>query len=568
MSWKWLFLLFLAVGFAILWQSEVRRRQFFGEVQQARRFINNLTSRYEGWQVLFLSVGTTLILTSVYSFLFRENEALWPRSKRTFFRLLRKLPGVQAKIDKELEKNMKTIEVESFSVKRGIKTRLVLPKKGLSSEEVLKELTYLATISEIKWEKGYVSGALYNCSPDLTSLSAKVFEMFVWSNPLHQDIFPSVRRMEAEVVQWTVDLFNGSKDACGLMTSGGTESILVAMLAYRQIGYDRGIEYPEIVCPTSVHCAFNKAAEYFRMKITQVPLDPRTRKVNVKAMAKAISRNTVVLVGSAPHFPYGIIDPIEDIGKLACKYGIGMHVDCCLGGFIVPFMERAGFQMEPFDFRVKGVTSISADTHKYGFTPKGTSVVMYANKNLRHKQIFVCSDWQGGIYATPTLAGSRAGALVATTWATLVHTGEDGYVESTKKIITTARKIISDLTNVPGLYVMGSPKVSVIAFGSNDFDIYRLFVALSKKGWALNNLQFPPSFHICLTMLHTKDGVAERFVKDVKACTKEIMKTPKSKSTGSAALYGTVQAISDRSIVSDIACGYFDLYYKATPTFK
>ena len=563
MAWKWIFFLLLAIGLGVVIQSETRRKQFLGEIQQARLFINRVSENFEGWQVIFLAVGITLIATNFYAFLFREDDTLWNRTRRGFFRLIRKIPWYRAKIESELGKTLKEIEKD---ICKGEKRFLTLPKKGLSSDKLLKEVDALASLGDDKiWKDGYVSGALYNCSDELTKLTAEVYGRFAWSNPLHPDLFPHTRKMEAEVVQWTINLFNGGKEARGTMTSGGTESILMAMRVYREIGYERGIEYPEIICPISVHCAFNKAADYYRMKITQIPVDPRTRKVNLKAMAKAISRNTVVLVGSAPQFPHGIIDPIEDIAKLARKRGIGVHVDCCLGGFLVPFMNKAGYPIEPFDFQVPGVTSISADTHKYGYAPKGTSVVMYANKELCHKQYFISPNWQGGIYGTPSMAGSRPGGLIAATWATMMYMGEDGYVDATKKIISTARKILDGLKKIPGIYILGAPKLSVIAIGSKDFDIYCLSGALTKRGWNLNSLQFPESFHIGLTFLHTKKGVAERFIKDVRECTAEIMKNPKMKPTGSAAMYGMAQAIPDRSIVSELATGFIDILYKATP---
>ena len=563
MAWKWIFFLLLAIGLGVVIQSETRRKQFLGEIQQARLFINRVTENFEGWQVIFLAVGITLIVTNLYAFLFREDETLWNRTKRGFFRLIRRIPWYRAKVESELVKTLRDVEKDLC---KGEKCCLTLPKKGLPSDKLLKEIDALASLADDNvWRDGFVSGALYNCSDELTKLTAEVYGRFAWSNPLHPDLFPHIRKMEAEVVQWTINLFSGGKEARGTMTSGGTESILMAMRVYREIGYERGIEYPEIICPISAHCAFNKAADYYRMKITQIPVDPRTRKVNLKAMAKAISCNTVVLVGSAPQFPHGIIDPIEDIAKLARKRGIGVHVDCCLGGFLVPFMEKAGYPIEPFDFQVPGVTSISADTHKYGYAPKGTSVVMYDSKELCHKQYFVSPNWQGGIYATPTMAGSRPGGLIAATWATLMYMGEDGYVNATKKIVSTARKIQEGVKKIPGIYILGAPKLSVIAIGSKDFDIYCLSGALTNRGWNLNSLQFPKSFHIALTFLHTKKGVAERFIKDVHECTAEIMKDPKMKPTGAAAMYGLAQAIPDRSIVSELATGVIDLFYKATP---
>ena len=565
MFWTWLFVGLLVVGGGLVWQDEEMRRKLFRELQGARDALNELAGPYEAWQVMFVSVGATLIGVSLYSFLCREDKSLKSRIKATFFRLLRSFPPIRTKIEKEVNKTLRDVEKSMFPVRPGEKYRTQLPAKGLSQDKVLKEISDLEKHAGVEWQKGLVSGALYNCSQELTALTTEVFRKCAWTNPLHADLFPYIRKMEAEVVSWCVGIFNGGKDACGTMTSGGTESILMAMRVYRQLGYERGIHYPEIVCPLSAHCAFNKAAEYFHMKITHVPVDPCTRQVNMKAMARAISKNTVVLVGSAPHFPQRIIDPIEDIAKLAYKHGIGCHVDCCLGGFVVPFMEKAGFPIAPFDFRVRGVTSISADTHKYGCAPKGTSVILYSNKELKHRQYFVDPNWQGGMYATPTVAGSRPGCLIAATWATMLYIGMDGYVEATRKIVSTTRKITTGLKKIPGLYLLGAPKAFVVAFGSKDFDIYRLSDAMKDRGWNLNSLQFPSSIHLCVTLLHTQEGVADRFIRDTKECTAEIMKNPKAESTGSAAVYGMAQSIPDRSIITELACGFMDLYYKADP---
>ncbi len=427
MRWKWLFLCVLVVGAGFLWQNEEARKELWRELQYARKTLNDLAGGYEPWQVAFVSAAVTLLAVGIHSFLFHEDESLGSRMKKAFFKFVRRLPFIRSKIQSEIEKMVSSVGASAFGAKPGETFRTSFPKKGHSVEEVMREIDERQqVVKDVEWRKGWVSGTTYDCSPQLTALNAEVYAKFLWSNPLHMDVFPSLRKMEAEVVQWCVEIFNGGKEGCGVLTSGGTESILMAMRVYRQFGLEKGIRYPEIVAPVSAHCAFNKAADYFRMKLTLVPVDPVTRKVNLKAMAAAISGQTVVLVGSAPHFPHGIVDPIEDIARLTHRNGVGCHVDCCLGGFLVPFMEKAGFQLDPCDFRVKGVTSISADTHKYGYTPKGTSVVMYANKEIRHRQFFVDTDWQGGVYTTPTMAGSRPGGVIATTWATLMYMGEEG----------------------------------------------------------------------------------------------------------------------------------------------
>ncbi|GFN83171.1 sphingosine-1-phosphate lyase 1 [Plakobranchus ocellatus] len=530
-----------------------------------KSFVNRLCGDLEPWQIVVYTGGTTFAVLYLKDFLFHDDENLSDRAKRQFFKMVKKIPMVQKKIEEEMGKATSSI---AESVNKNVEGEYLhrLPSSGLSSDKLLEELKRYKKMTNNSWKSGMVSGTVYNGDDSLTELMAKTYGMFAWANPLHPDVFPDVRKMEAEVVRMCCSMFNGDKDSCGAVTSGGTESIMLAMLAYRNIARDRGIKIPEIIVPVSAHAAFDKAANYFHMKITHIPLDEHTRKVDLNAMKKAIGRKTSVLVASAPQFPHGIIDPVEDVAKLGQQYGIPVHVDCCLGGFLLPFMDKAGFPIRPFDFRVPGVTSISADTHKYGFAPKGSSVIMYRTKALRLRQFFVQPNWTGGIYASPTFAGSRAGAIVAACWATMVHFGEEGYVDSTKRIISTTRYIASCLKSVNGIFVYGEPLVSVVGLGSKDFNIFRLFDALVEKNWNLNSLQFPSSLHLCVTLLHTQPGVADQFVQDVKDCVQEIMKNPSAECGGAGAIYGMAQSIPDRSLVNEIAGAFLEACYSTQPS--
>ncbi|XP_026878408.2 sphingosine-1-phosphate lyase 1 [Electrophorus electricus] len=546
--------------------SEVYKEMLLLYAKEARNYINSQCAGMEPWQIIAATLLTSLGAVWVKGFFFQQ-ESLTSRIKKQFFRLIRKIPFVGTSIQNQLNKALDDMSVSLCTLKEGMSYTKHLPAQGLTQEQVLDSIRQYQTLNEVQWSKGKVSGAVYWGDEKLTELLVKVYGEFAWSNPLHPEIFPGVRKMEAEVVRMTCSLFNGGLDSCGTVTSGGTESILMACKAYRDLAYERGIRHPEIIAPVSVHAAFDKAAHYFGMKLIHIPLDKKTMKVNVQAMKRAISKNTAMLVCSAPQFPHGIIDPIVEIGKLAEKYNIPFHVDACLGGFLIVFMEKAGFKLEPFDFRLKGVTSISADTHKYGYAPKGSSVILYRNKNYRHYQYFVAPDWQGGIYASPSMAGSRPGGIIAACWATMIHMGESGYVEATRKVVQTARSIAAGIRKVEGVFVFGNPEVSVVAIGSHIFDIFRLSNALTSKGWNLNTLQFPSSIHICVTMLHTMPGVAEQFIRDVKDEVAVIMKNPKEKTTGMGAVYGMAQTIPDRSMVTEVSCGFLDCLY-STDIFK
>ncbi|XP_061644888.1 sphingosine-1-phosphate lyase 1 isoform X2 [Phyllopteryx taeniolatus] len=539
---------------------EVYKQMVLLYLEEGRRQVNSHCRDLEPWQIIGVTLVTTLGAVWLKGFLFQQ-ESLLSRMKKQCFRLIRKIPFVGGAIQSQLNKALDDMSASLCTLKNGMSYTKKLPLKGLSQSQVLDKISEYQTLNEVQWQTGCVSGAVYWGDETLTKLLVKVYGDFAWSNPLHPDIFPGVRKMEAEVVRMACTLFHGGPNSCGTVTSGGTESILMACKAYRDMAYERGVKYPEILAPVSVHAAFDKAAHYFGMTLVHIPLNIKTMQVDVKAMKRAINKNTAMLVCSAPHFPHGIMDPIEEVAKLAVHNHLPLHVDACLGGFLIVFMAKAGYALAPFDFRVKGVTSISADTHKYGYAPKGSSVILYSDTKYRHYQYFVAPDWQGGIYASPSIAGSRPGGIVAACWATMMYMGENGYVDATRKIIRVARKIKTEVRKMKGVFVFGDPQVSVVAIGSNDFDIFRLSNALTSKGWNLNTLQYPSSIHICCTVLHTQPGVVERFVSDVREQVAIIMKNPKEKTTGMGAIYGMAQSIPDRSMVTEISKAFLDCLY-------
>jgi sphinganine-1-phosphate aldolase len=328
--------------------------------------------------------------------------------------------------------------------------------------------------------------------------------------------------------------------------------------------------------PDTAHTAFRKAGDYFKIKIHLVACPAPNYQVDVRAVSRLVNSNTVLLVGSAPNYPHGIIDDIASLSKLALRKRLPLHVDCCLGSFLVPFLDKAGFETQPFDFRLKGVTSISCDTHKYGFAPKGNSTVLYRTEQLRTYQYFVSPDWPGGVYASPGIAGSRPGALIAGAWASLMTVGEAGYVDACVKIVGTTKKVIDSIRDVPTLSteleVIGRPLVSVVAFTARNLNIYDIADGMSEKGWHLNALQNPPAIHIAVTMPIVK--VWEKLVGDLEVVIeaekeKERVrlvegKGLKGKAMGSsAALYGVAGSLPNKSVVVDLANGFLDLLYKA-----
>ncbi|XP_063237061.1 sphingosine-1-phosphate lyase [Bacillus rossius redtenbacheri] len=515
----------------------------------------------EPWQVVSATATAVLGGVWLWGFLFQE-ESLVSRGKRVAFRLARHIPAVARRIDSELSKINKDFQEEVIHRNEGNPYIVSLPEQGKTHREIVDMVKLYLGFGDYRWQDGYVSGAVYYFDEGLIRLLTDVYGLASYTNPLHPDIFPGVCKMEAEVVRMTAELFHGGPASCGTMTTGGTESILMACKAYRDYAREEwGIKHPEIVLPTTAHPAFDKAGLYLGIRITHVPVDPETYKVDVGAMRRAVSRNTILLVGSTPNFPYGTMDDIEAVAALGLRKRVPVHVDACLGGFVIAFMRRAGYSVPPFDFAVPGVTSISADTHKYGFAPKGSSVILYSEPKYRHHQFCVTTDWPGGVYGSPTVNGSRAGGIIAACWATMISFGLEGYVDTTKKIVETTRYIVKRLSEMDSLFVFGEPATSVIAIGSRAFHIYRLSDALGKRGWNLNPLQYPPGIHLCVTHMHTAPGVAERFVADVRAELGTIMQDPGRQVDGKLAMYGMSQGIPDRSIVGDFTRFFLDSMY-------
>ncbi|XP_055346245.1 sphingosine-1-phosphate lyase 1-like [Paramacrobiotus metropolitanus] len=517
-------------------------------------YLDHLFEGWEPWMISLASSCATVILIISYNFLFQD-ESLFLRAKKFVLRNARRIPAVRNKISQEFDVSKKRMENELMAPTRNLGSIRALPQSR-SAEEVLALAKKYKETESADWSK--LSGAIYSGSDEITKLSTSIYPMFAWSNPLHPDVFPSVRHMESEVVRMCCTMFNGDEKTCGSMTSGGTESIFMACKAYRDYALARGIKKPVMVVPVTAHAAFEKSADYLCMGVRKIPMDSTTCQVNLRAMKKAIDGRTCMLVGSAPHFPHGIIDQIGEISALGLKYKIPVHVDSCLGGFLIPFMEKAGYPLELFDFRLEGVTSISADTHKYGYAPKGSSVILYRNHTYLHHQYSVTPDWPGGIYASPTMSGSRVGASIASAWSVMLYMGEDGYVKATKETIETTRKIKEALKKMKNIYILGDPLVSVIAVGSKDFNVYLLSDAMSARGWHLNALQFPSSIHVCITKRHTKPGVAEKFLQELQECITNIMENPPKEDTGMAAIYGLAQSIPDRTIISEMAWAYLD----------
>lgn len=492
-----------------------------------------------------------------------------PRVLAVAERYLKAIPLVRDRLDKETGSMLADLESSLKPYKGQLPTFDKLPAQGRPQEEVLQELQQMETREHERWKEGLVSGAVYHGAEEHIDFVNRVYALHSQSNPLHADLWPSATKFEAEVVAMTASML-GAQEAnagkpvdehiCGSLSSGGTESIMLAMKTYRDWAHaTKGITRPEMVAPSSAHPAFDKAAHYFGIKMVRVPVAADHR-ADVAATRKAINRNTIVLIGSAPGFPHGVIDPIEELSELARQRGIGFHTDACLGGFVLPFAKKLGYPVPLFDFRLPGVTSMSADTHKFGYAAKGTSVVLYRGTGLREHQYFTATEWPGGIYFSPTFSGSRPGGLIAAAWATLVTMGEQGYLDATRRILETADTLKRGIRAIPGLHVLGDP-LFVIAFGSDALDIYKVMDRMGAKGWSLNGLHKPAAVHLCVTLRHTQTGVADRFLEDLREAVEHVRANPEEKGT-MAPVYGMAATVPFRGLLSDLLKKYMDLLYK------
>jgi glutamate/tyrosine decarboxylase-like PLP-dependent enzyme len=481
-------------------------------------------------------------------------------------RAARRMPLVRALLARELGPLVAELEpsVKPYRGRWPEVTRL--PDEGRPRAELLARVEALAAEEEPRWRDGHVSGGVYHGDPGFTDFLTQVYASEAHANPLHADVWPSITQLEVEVVAMTAALLGADPGAAsgervvGAVSSGGTESILLAMKAYRDRARRRGIDRPEIVAPSTAHVAFDKAAQLFDMPIRRVPVgahgvaDPR-------AMRRAMSRRTAVLVASAPAFPHGLVDPVPALAELAARARVGLHVDACLGAFLLPFARRLGYPVPPFDFAVPGVTSMSADTHKYGYAPKGTSVVLYRGPELRAHQWFTFTDWPGGLYLSPTLAGSRPGGLSAAAWAAMMSMGERGYAEAAARILRAAEGVKDAVRAVPELRLMGDP-LFVVAFRSETLDIYRVLEGMGRRGWSLNGLQRPPAVHLAVTLRHAEPGVVERFREDLSAAAAEARGAPAA-DEGMAPVYGLAGSLPLRGVVDDLLRAYLDMLYGA-----
>jgi sphinganine-1-phosphate aldolase len=387
--------------------------------------------------------------------------------------------------------------------------RSTLPTVGLSRDEIFAHMKALSA-GDIDWRRGRVPLYVFKANDEIAALGRDAFLAFFTENALGgKRAFHGLKKMEDDIIAMGLSLFHAPDDAMGFFTTGGSESIISAVLACRDYGRR-----------ASAHPAFSKAARLMDIELRRIPVAANYR-ADVAEMARAIDPNTLMLVGSAPCFSYGTIDPIADLGQLAQERGLSLHVDACVGGYIAPFAAKAGYPVPAFDFAVPGVTSISADLHKFGFCPKPASTVFYRSADRAACQPFEMDDWPGGKFATATLVGTRPGGAVAGAWATLQGMGEQGYVSTARQIMELAAAYRRGIEAI-GLTVIGEPDLSILCFTSNEFDMLSVGEVMATHGWLPGLVREPHAMHLMLSMLHAP--AREDYLRDLRDAVAQVRK--------------------------------------------
>ena len=415
---------------------------------------------------------------------------------------------------------------------------MTLRSTGLSHDEIITTLQQMK-VNDVRWRDGRAFTLAYSAGEEVLAVAEEAYRAFASENALNTDAFPSLRAIQAQVVDIVIDWLQGDSSAAGFMTSGGTESILLAVKASRERGKkERGIAQPNVVLPTSAHAAFEKACYYFGLESRRVAVNEDWR-ANPKAMAAAVDENTVLLVGSAPQYPQGVVDPIEAIAAIAAERDINCHVDGCMGGVSLTYLKRLGYAIPAWNFEVPGVTSISVDLHKYGYTVKGASVIAWRNKKLRSYQTYVTDNWLGGMYGSSGILGTKGGGSMAAAWAVMNFLGDEGYMRVTLAARRATEELVAGVLARPQLQLVATPDSTLVSFRAADpaiLDVFAIGDGLWKRGWYLDRQGPPPALHCTVNAIH--DGKIASFLADLDAVLDELSGTT---STGTQGAYGTIE---------------------------
>lgn len=388
-----------------------------------------------------------------------------------------------------------------------------MPDLGRSAREVFAELQDRKAL-DAEWRNGEIFGLVYPTGrADVDEVLTDASNAYLFENALNPLRFPSVARMQREVLNMVSSLVNAPEGSGAGFTAGGTESILMSVLVSRERAKsEKGIEQPNLVAPISAHPAFAKAAFYFGLELRTTPLTA-SYTADVQAVCDAVDESTALVVGSAYDYSHGVIDPIEELSTFALSRGIPFHSDTCIGSFVLPFLERLGREVPPFDFRLPGITQMSCDVHKYGYSTKGASAIVYRDAAWLRHQVFDYDAWPSGRYATSSIAGARAASPIAAAWAVMTYLGEAGYTELMGELMATTETIRSGIEELDGLAILGAPCGPLLSFTSTTSDILAIGDAMDERGWHLNRVSGPLGLHMMLSPLHSAHVAA--FLEDL-----------------------------------------------------
>lgn len=437
-----------------------------------------------------------------------------------------------------------------------------LPQAGRPDAEVLKQLKDFAK-DDPNYREGRLWSLVYHLDEEHDAFTAKAYSAFSSANGLNPAAFQSLKQMETQIISTLAGLTHGGPDTCGVVTAGGTESCLMAVKTYRDMARKkRRVTRPNMILPKTAHVAWFKAADYFGVKVQLLPMTPE-HATDISRLKRMINARTVMILGSAPEYPHGTIDPIAQMGAIAQSKGIPLHVDACVGGMILPFMARNGVDLPDWDFRVPGVTSLSIDLHKYGYAAKGASTILYRNLDLLKHQMFVCQDWPGGIFASPAMLGTRPGGAYAAAWAVMQKMGVEGYCQLAQETSEAVETLKAGISQIDGLRILGRPQGPLLAYGSTDpaLNIYAVADQLEQRGWSVNRVQNPDGIHCMVTAKHRQ--VTDAYLSDLSQAVAIVKANPELSKTGGAATYGMMAHVPFRGMVKSKVLDVFAEMYRA-----
>lgn len=441
-------------------------------------------------------------------------------------------------------------------------THKPLPATGRDADAIMADLDAFGR-DDPDYRDRRIWSLVYHLDDEHDDFLARAWRRYAPANGLNPAAFQSLKRMETEIVSMLAGLLHGGPQTCGVLTAGGTESCLMALKTYRDMARARRrVTRPNMVIPATAHVAWFKAAAYFgvtpRLLAMNADLATDTRRLK-----RRIDGNTVMVLGSAPEYPHGTIDPIADMAAIARVRGVPMHVDACVGGLILPFMAMNGVDLPDWDFAVPGVTSMSVDLHKYGYAAKGVSTILYRDLELLKHQMFVCQDWPGGVFASPAMLGSRPGGAYAAAWAAMQRLGTDGYRDLAARTARAVEALKSGIGRIDGLRILGRPQGPLLAYGSSEpgLSIYATADRMEARGWSLNRVQNPDGIHAMVTAGH--DRVIGAYLADLAQAVAEARADPSLARAGHAAAYGMMAHVPLRGMVRARVLDAFAAMYRA-----